>query len=49
MNEESTEEVKVLEAQIEQLQAEITALQLQQQENQKEMRFNFSGKMQEAL
>nr|XP_043879909.1 centromere protein P isoform X2 [Solea senegalensis] len=49
MNEENTEEVKVLEAQIEQLQAEVAQLQRQQQNNHKDMTFNFSGQMQEAL
>ncbi|XP_058487418.1 centromere protein P isoform X2 [Solea solea] len=49
MNEENTEEVKVLEAQIEQLQAEVAQLQHQQQNNHKDMTFNFSGQMQEAL
>ncbi|XP_068451945.1 centromere protein P [Clinocottus analis] len=49
MNEENTEEVKVLEAQIEHLQAEVSALKSQQQDNDKDITFNFRGQMQEAM
>lgn len=47
MSEENTEEVNVLEAQIKHLQAEIKALQ--QQNNCKDKTFHFRGQMQEAL
>ncbi|TMS19153.1 Centromere protein P [Larimichthys crocea] len=47
--EENVEEVRVLEAQIEHLQAEVAALQSQQQENQKNMTFQLRGKMQDAM
>ncbi|XP_072237520.1 centromere protein P [Leuresthes tenuis] len=47
--EENVEEVKVLEAQIEHLQAEVEALRLQQQENHKDLTLHFRGQMQDAL
>ncbi|TKS71429.1 Centromere protein P [Collichthys lucidus] len=47
--EENVEEVRLLEAQIEHLQAEVAALQSQQQENQKNMTFQLRGKMQDAM
>lgn len=47
--EENVEEVRVLEAEIEHLQAEVAALQSQQQENQKNMTFQLRGKMQDAM
>lgn len=47
--EENSEEVKVLEAQIEHLQAEIAELQHQQQDHNKDMTFHFEGQMQDAL
>ncbi|MED6285381.1 hypothetical protein CHARACLAT_028714 [Characodon lateralis] len=46
---ENTEEVKLLEAQILHLQAEIKALQQQQQVNCKDITFQFTGQMQDAL
>ncbi|XP_044028878.1 centromere protein P [Siniperca chuatsi] len=49
MSEENTEEVRVLEAQIECLQAEVAALQHQQQDNHKEITFHFRGQMQDAM
>ncbi|GLD58106.1 centromere protein P [Lates japonicus] len=49
VSEENTEEVKMLEAQIDHLQAEVAALQRQQRENYKDMTFNFQGHMQDAL
>ncbi|XP_042365657.1 centromere protein P [Plectropomus leopardus] len=49
MSEENTEEVNVLEAQIERLQAEVAALQRQQQDNQKDITFHFRGQMQDAM
>ncbi|XP_029287307.1 centromere protein P isoform X2 [Cottoperca gobio] len=49
MSEENIEEVKVLEAQIEHLQAEVAALQRQQQDNHKVITFNFRGQMQHAV
>lgn len=49
MNEENTEEVRVLEAQIERLQAEVAALQDQQQDNQKDITLNLTGQIQEAM
>ncbi|XP_069372875.1 centromere protein P isoform X2 [Paralichthys olivaceus] len=49
MCEENTEEVKVLEAQIDQLRAEVAELQHQQQMNLKDMTFHFRGQMQDAL
>lgn len=49
VSEENTEEVKMLEAQISHLQAEVAALQRQQRENHKDMTFNFQGHMQDAL
>ncbi|KAI4827377.1 hypothetical protein KUCAC02_030776 [Chaenocephalus aceratus] len=47
MSEENIEEVRVLEAQIEQLQAEVE--DLQQQDNHKDISFNFRGHMQDAM
>ncbi|XP_026202893.1 centromere protein P [Anabas testudineus] len=49
MNEQNAEEVKVLEAQIENLQAEIAELQRQQQDHNKDITFHFRGQMQDAL
>ncbi|KAL3058135.1 hypothetical protein OYC64_010339 [Pagothenia borchgrevinki] len=49
MSEENIEEVRVLEAQIEQLQAEVVDLQQQQQDNHKDISFNFRGHMQDAM
>ncbi|XP_040014651.1 centromere protein P [Xiphias gladius] len=49
MSKENIEEVKVLEAQIDHLRAEVAALQRQQQDNQKEMTFHFRGQMRDAL
>ncbi|XP_034058230.1 centromere protein P isoform X2 [Gymnodraco acuticeps] len=49
MSEETIEEVRVLEAQIEQLQAEVEDLQQQQQDNHKDISFNFRGHMQDAM
>ncbi|XP_051271568.1 centromere protein P isoform X2 [Dicentrarchus labrax] len=49
MSEENIEEVRVLEAQIERLQAEVSALQCQQQENHKDITFNLRGQMQNAM
>ncbi|KAL7408611.1 hypothetical protein ABVT39_026274 [Epinephelus coioides] len=49
MSEENVEEVTVLEAQIERLQAEVAALQAQQQDNQKDITFHFRGQMQDAM
>ncbi|XP_054472795.1 centromere protein P [Anoplopoma fimbria] len=49
MSEENMEEVRVLEAQIELLQAEVSALLQQQQDNQKDITFNFRGQMQDAM
>ncbi|XP_070701892.1 centromere protein P [Pempheris klunzingeri] len=49
MSEENTDEVKVLEAQIKRLQAEVAALQCQQQENSKDTTFHFRGQMQDAM
>ncbi|XP_069567429.1 centromere protein P [Brachyistius frenatus] len=49
MSEETIEEVKVLEAQLERLHAEVEALQRQRQDNDKDMTFNFGGQMQDAL
>ncbi|MEQ2230452.1 hypothetical protein ILYODFUR_029457, partial [Ilyodon furcidens] len=46
---ENSEEVKLLEAQIMHLQAEIKALQQQQQVNCKDITFQFTGQMQDAL
>lgn len=49
MSEENTEEVKVLEAQIEHLQAEIEALKGQQQNNSKDITLQLRGKLQDAM
>ncbi|KAM4587625.1 centromere protein P isoform 2-T2 [Odontesthes bonariensis] len=49
MSEDNAEEVKVLEAQIGYLQAEVGALSLQQQKNQKDLTLHFRGPMQDAL
>ncbi|XP_039468139.1 centromere protein P [Oreochromis aureus] len=49
MSDENTEEVKVLEAEIERLQAEVKALQHQQQENNKDITFHYRGQMENAL
>lgn len=49
MSEENIKEVETLEAQIHRLQAEVAALQRQQQDNHKDMTFHFGGQMQDAL
>lgn len=49
MDEENTEEVMALEAQIERLQAEVAALQSQQQDNQKEITFHLKGQLEDAM
>ncbi|XP_071350968.1 centromere protein P [Trachinotus anak] len=49
MSEENIKEVKMLEAQILHLQAEVAALQCQQQDTHKDMTFHFRGQMQDAL
>ncbi|XP_037634387.1 centromere protein P [Sebastes umbrosus] len=49
MSEENIEEVRILEAQIEHLQAEVKALQRQQQDHHKDITFHFRGQMQDAM
>ncbi|KAF1392092.1 hypothetical protein PFLUV_G00048920 [Perca fluviatilis] len=49
MSEENIEDVRVLEAQIEHLQAEVAALQRQQQDNHKDITFHLRGHMQDAM
>lgn len=49
MSEENSEEVKVLEAQIQRLQAEVAMLQQQQQDNHKDMTIHFRDKCKDAL
>lgn len=49
VHDENTEEMKVLEAQIEHLQAEVEELQRQQQENHKDITFQYRGQIQNAL
>ncbi|KAK2861697.1 hypothetical protein Q5P01_001230 [Channa striata] len=49
LDQENIVEVKVLEDQIKNLQAEIAVLQCQQQEHHKDMAFTFKGQMQDAL
>ncbi|KAG7226831.1 hypothetical protein INR49_014180, partial [Caranx melampygus] len=49
MSEENVKEVEMLEAQIHRLQAEVAALQSQQQDSLKDMTFHFGGQMQDAL
>uniref|UniRef100_UPI0037E73414 centromere protein P n=1 Tax=Semicossyphus pulcher TaxID=241346 RepID=UPI0037E73414 len=49
MSEENIEEVRVLEAQIECLQAEVEALQRQQQDNHKDITLQLRGQMQDAM
>ncbi|XP_031716574.1 centromere protein P [Anarrhichthys ocellatus] len=49
MSEENMEEVTVLEAQIELLQAEVLALRCQQKDNLKDITFDFRGQMQDAM
>ncbi|KAM4741025.1 centromere protein P [Anableps anableps] len=49
MSEENPEEVKLLEAQVELLQADIRALQEQQQDSWKDFTVQFTGQMQNAL
>lgn len=49
MNEENTEEEMLLEAQIERLQAEVAALQSQQQDNQKDITFHLKGQIENAM
>ncbi|XP_041837235.1 centromere protein P [Melanotaenia boesemani] len=49
MSEENTDEVKVLEAEIERLKVEVKVLQQQQQKNHKDITLHFRGQMQDAL
>ncbi|XP_008318926.1 centromere protein P [Cynoglossus semilaevis] len=49
MNKENSEDVKVLEAQIERLREELVELERQKQNNYKDMTFSFTGEMQNAL
>ncbi|KAI3369766.1 hypothetical protein L3Q82_024588 [Scortum barcoo] len=49
MSDENLEEVKMLEAQIECLRAEVAALQRQQQDNHKDIMFHVKGHMQDAM
>lgn len=49
MNDENTEEVRVLEAQIERLKAEVAALQDQQQDNQKDLTLHLTGQIHNAM
>lgn len=49
MSDENTEEVKVLESEIEHLQAEVESLQHQQQEINKDITFHYSQQMENAL
>ncbi|XP_041812128.1 centromere protein P [Chelmon rostratus] len=49
MSKENIEEVKVLEAQIERLQAEVAVLQGQQQDNNMDITFHLRGQMQDAM
>ncbi|XP_026162390.1 centromere protein P isoform X2 [Mastacembelus armatus] len=49
MSQENTEEVKMLEAQIECLQAEVEALQRKQKDHHKDLAFHFKGQMHDAL
>ncbi|XP_070814585.1 centromere protein P isoform X2 [Chaetodon trifascialis] len=49
MSEENIEEVRVLEAQIERLQAEVAVLQGQQQDNNMDITFHLKGQMQDAM
>lgn len=49
MNEEKMEDVRMLEAQIQQLQTAVTALQDQLQDQQKIMAFNLGDQMQKAM
>lgn len=49
MSDENTEEVKVLESEIERLQAEVESLQHQQQEINKDITFHYSQQMENAL
>lgn len=49
MNEEKMEDVRMLEAQIQHLQTEVSALQDQLQDQQKNMAFNLGDQMQTAM
>lgn len=49
MSEENNEEVRMLEAEIERLHAEVAALQRQQQDNHQGITFPFRGQMQDAM
>lgn len=49
MNEKDMEEVRVLEAQVEHLQASVSALQDQLKDKQKKMAFNLGEQMQKAM
>lgn len=49
MNDENMEEVRVLEAQIEHLMAEVAALQDQQQDNQKDLTLQLTGQIHNAM
>lgn len=49
MNEKNMEEVRMLEAQVEHLQAAVSALQDQLKDEQKNMAFNLGGQMHKAM
>ncbi|KAM9361920.1 centromere protein P [Symphorus nematophorus] len=49
MSEENIEEVRVLEAHIERLKAEVAELQSQQQDNHKDITFHLGGQLQDAM
>ncbi|KAM8916557.1 centromere protein P isoform 1-T2 [Spinachia spinachia] len=49
MSDENTEEEVVLQAQIEHLQAEVSALRRQQKDDRKDVTFHFRGQMREAM
>uniref|UniRef100_A0AAQ4RPR4 Centromere protein P n=1 Tax=Gasterosteus aculeatus aculeatus TaxID=481459 RepID=A0AAQ4RPR4_GASAC len=49
MSNENTEEAAALQAQIEHLQAEVSALRRQQKDDQKDVTFHFRGQMQNAM
>lgn len=49
VSQEDMEEVEVLEAQIKHLQAEVSALKCQQQDNHRDITFHFRGEMQDAM
>lgn len=49
MNEKNMEDVRMLEAQVEKLQATVSALQDQLKDKQKDMAFNLGDQMQKAM